>query len=84
VKHSRKLAIVPALSPEERRECERDSRFDVVNGRRELGLTQLGLAQKLTISVSSVEDYETGKTKVPGWVLKAIERLVKAARREAA
>lgn len=80
----RKFAIVRLAAPAERREAEAEARVRLIRGRRALGLSQLALSQKLSISRDAVEDYEAARSRVPGWVLVAIERLVSAARKEAA
>lgn len=43
--------------------------------RQALGWTQLTTAQRLGVSTTSIEDWERGAVRVPGWALVAIEAL---------
>ena len=54
---------------------------DVVRLRSRLGLNQEKFAEKLGVSMSSVEKWETGQHKPRGLSVRALERLAKLSRR---
>ena len=63
-------------APEDSRgRYERRARVALRAARRRSGLSQLHLALRVGCSPSSVEDYETGKARVPAWILYAAEDL---------
>ncbi len=56
-------------------------KFDVARLRSRLGLNQERFAEKLGVSLSSVEKWEQGQHKPRGLSLRALERLRKLSRR---
>ncbi len=56
-------------------------KYDVVRLRSRLGLSQEKFAEKLGVSMSSVEKWETGQHKPRGLSVRALERLTKLSRR---
>ena len=56
-------------------------KYDVVRLRSRLGLNQEKFAEKLGVSMSSVEKWETGQHKPRGLSVRALERLAKLSRR---
>jgi putative transcriptional regulator len=56
-------------------------KYDVVRLRSRLGLNQEKFAEKLGVSMSSVEKWETGQHKPRGLSVRALERLTKLSRR---
>ncbi len=56
-------------------------KYDVVRLRSRLGLNQEKFAEKLGVSLSSVEKWEQGHHKPRGLSLRALERLRKLSRR---
>ena len=56
-------------------------KYDVVRLRSRLGLNQKKFAEKLGVSMSSVEKWETGQHKPRGLSVRALERLTKLSRR---
>ncbi len=59
-------------------------KYDVVRLRSRLGLNQEKFAEKLGVSLSSVEKWEQGHRKPRGLSLRALERLTKLSRRKVA
>jgi len=58
-----------------------NQKYDVVRLRSRLGLSQKKFAEKLGVSLSSIEKWETGQHKPRGLSLRALERLRKLSRR---
>jgi putative transcriptional regulator len=56
-------------------------KYDVVRLRSRLGLNQEKFAEKLGVSMSSVEKWETGQHTPRGLSVRALERLAKLSRR---
>lgn len=54
---------------------EQRARVKLRRARMSACLTQLQLAHKLDVSVSSVEDWERGACRIPAWVVDATEGL---------
>ncbi len=59
-------------------------KYDVARLRSRLGLNQEKFAEKLGVSLSSVEKWEQGHNKPRGLSLRALERLTKLSRRKVA
>ncbi len=59
-------------------------KYDVARLRSRLGLSQEKFAEKLGVSLSSVEKWEQGQHKPHGLSLRALERLTKLSRRKVA
>ncbi len=69
-----KLRLVPALPTDNRRQAgEVGARLRVIRGRRARGETHEQFARWLGCSVDAVQLWESGKRRVPGWVLVALE-----------
>ncbi len=56
-------------------------KYDVARLRSRLGLNQEKFAEKLGVSVSSIEKWESGRHKPRGLSVRALERLRKVSRR---
>lgn len=78
------LFTLPGCAADDRPSCEAEAFRRVREGRRLLALQVLDYAIELGVSPDSIKDYLAGRTKVPGWVLIRVERLlVKSGRKVA-
>lgn len=74
--HTQNLRPVAKCTPEQLREsCERETCAEFVAARQALGLTQLELSIRLGVDRATVENWERGATRLPGWAIRALERL---------
>ncbi len=64
--------LAPASTDERRKAAETSARVKTIRGRRARGETQEQFALWLGCSVDAVQLWESGKRRVPGWVLEAI------------
>jgi len=62
-----------------RESWKRTARGQLLRARAELGLSQLALSFRLGVARSTVERWEAGVLKVPGWALVALGEMLAAA-----
>lgn len=67
------VTLLPRSTDERRRAAETAARVSLIRERRARGWTHEQLAQWLGCSVDAVQLWESGKRRVPGWALKALE-----------
>lgn len=72
VGHANNLRPLAKAAPRDSGEREAVRRF--IKARNKLGLSQLGAAERLGVSDSSVADWERGAARIPAWALVELER----------